>query len=127
MSNDSIPDNGNKGKIATLNQGQIDCLRFVHAGLASKEIARLLNISPHTVDARLKSACGKLGTKSRFQAASILAECCPDASDVPASSPDTKLAYEDWVLPGGAYLAAKEASAVQGGANGRETLWARGW
>src|SRR3546814_19249781 len=95
MSNDSIPDNGNKGKIATLNQGQIDCLRFVHAGLASKEIARLLNISPHTVDARLKSACGKLGTKSRFQAASILAECCPDASDVTASSPDPTLAYED--------------------------------
>src|SRR3546814_12092677 len=90
MSNDSIPDNGNKGKIATLNQGQIDCLRFVHAGLASKEIARLLNISPHTVDARLKSACGKLGTKSRFQAASILAECCPDASDVTASRPEER-------------------------------------
>src|SRR3546814_18812442 len=98
MSNDSIPDNGNKGKIATLNQGQIDCLRFVHAGLASKEIARLLNISPHTVDARLKSACGKLGTKSRFQAASILAACCPYASHVQASSPDTKCENQDGVL-----------------------------
>src|SRR3546814_11198434 len=104
MSNDSIPDNGNKGKIATLNQGQIDCLRFVHAGLASKEIARLLNISPHTVDARLKSACGKLGTNSRFQAASILADSCTAASDVTASSPDPKLTYEDWDLPGRASM-----------------------
>src|SRR3546814_17440278 len=110
MSNDSIPDNGNKGKIATLNQGQIDCLRFVHAGLASKEIARLLNISPHTVDARPKSACGKLGTKSRFQAASILAECCPDPPAVTTTSHDTNSAYEDRVLPGGASLTPQEAS-----------------
>ena len=70
----SRADMGKDSGIGSLSAGEIDCLKAVGEGLASKEIARVLGLSPHTVDARLKSACAKLDTKSRFVAAKIWAE-----------------------------------------------------
>ncbi|HMO74442.1 MAG TPA: helix-turn-helix transcriptional regulator [Sphingopyxis sp.] len=80
--------------LAQLTAGEIVCLDAVTAGLASKEIARNLDVSPHTVDARLKSACAKLGTKSRFVAAKILSDCRDREAPSEAGGSDTKLAYE---------------------------------
>jgi len=56
-----------------LNDGQRDCLRLVLAHLNSKEIARELGVSPHTVDQRLRIAMRILGAQSRFEAARIFA------------------------------------------------------
>ncbi len=56
-----------------LNDGQRDCLRLVLAHLTSKEIARELGVSPHTVDQRLRTAMRILDAQSRFEAARILA------------------------------------------------------
>jgi DNA-binding CsgD family transcriptional regulator len=57
-----------------LNEGQKDCLRLVMQHFSSKEIARKLALSPHTVDKRLKLATAILGVSSRVDAARILAE-----------------------------------------------------
>lgn len=55
--------------IENLNDGQRDCLRLVLAHLNSKEIARELGVSPHTVDQRLRTAMRVLNVQSRFEAA----------------------------------------------------------
>ena len=52
-----------------LNDGQRDCLRLVLAHHNSKEIARQLGVSPHTVDQRLRTAMRILDVQSRFEAA----------------------------------------------------------
>lgn len=53
----------------SLSEPQKECLRLVAALRSSKEIARILDISPHTVDQRLKRAQTILGASSRAEAA----------------------------------------------------------
>jgi DNA-binding CsgD family transcriptional regulator len=60
--------------IARLTEGQRDCLRRVLMHMSSKDIARELDISPHTVDQRLRVAIQTLGVASRFEAARLLAQ-----------------------------------------------------
>lgn len=55
--------------MARLTDGQRDCLRLVLAHHNSKEIARELGVSPHTVDQRLRIAMRVLDVQSRFEAA----------------------------------------------------------
>ncbi|WP_417594552.1 helix-turn-helix transcriptional regulator [Parasphingorhabdus sp.] len=52
-----------------LSDGQRDCLRLVLAHHNSKEIARQLGVSPHTVDQRLRTSMRILNVQSRFEAA----------------------------------------------------------
>jgi DNA-binding CsgD family transcriptional regulator len=69
--------------IELLTPGQKACLRLVMQHLSSKEIARELGISPHTVDMRIKRANAALGVSTRFEAARAL------ASDERVSDPST--------------------------------------
>lgn len=59
--------------VSLLTEGQKACLRLVMHHMGSKDIARVLDISPHTVDARLKAAMKILGVTGRVEAAQILA------------------------------------------------------
>jgi DNA-binding CsgD family transcriptional regulator len=61
-------------RVARLTTGQLDCLRLVDRLLSSKEIAAELNISPHTVDQRIRQALATLGVERRNQAARIVAQ-----------------------------------------------------
>ncbi len=61
-------------KVARLTPGQLDCLRLVDQLLSSKEIANELQISPHTVDQRIRQALAILGVERRTQAARIVAQ-----------------------------------------------------
>jgi len=63
-------------RIARLSSGQLDCLRLVNAHHSSKEIAAELQISPHTVDQRVRGALHILGVERRSQAARLVAEHC---------------------------------------------------
>ncbi|MDB5686576.1 MAG: LuxR family transcriptional regulator, partial [Rhizorhabdus sp.] len=54
--------------IAKLSEGQRACLRRVLMHMSSKDIARELDISPHTVDQRLRVAIQTLGAANRFEA-----------------------------------------------------------
>ncbi|QPQ54290.1 helix-turn-helix transcriptional regulator [Allosphingosinicella flava] len=56
-----------------LTDGQKACLRMVYRHMSSKDIARSLGISPHTVDQRLRIAMHTLGVCSRIEAARLLA------------------------------------------------------
>lgn len=102
MSQDNSPKRLVSTGLETLSPGEIACLDGVFSGLASKEIARKLAISPHTVDARLKAACRKLNTKSRFVAAKMLADARACAPILRANASDTSLVYEILDLPSGA-------------------------
>jgi DNA-binding CsgD family transcriptional regulator len=61
-------------RVARLTPGQLDCLRLVDQLLSSKEIATELQISPHTVDQRIRQALATLGVERRNQAARIVAQ-----------------------------------------------------
>jgi DNA-binding CsgD family transcriptional regulator len=63
-----------KARIARLTAGQLDCLRLVDQHLSSKEIANELDISPHTVDQRVRLALHILGVERRTQAARLVAQ-----------------------------------------------------
>lgn len=65
-----------------LTEGQKICLRLVDEHHTSKEIARILGISPFTVDQRLDAARRKLKADSRREAAKIFG-----ALDVNISQP----------------------------------------
>ena len=71
------PDDGQgaiEERLAKLTRGQLDCLLLVDQHLSSKEISAELNISPHTVDQRIRQALGILGVERRTQAARIVAQ-----------------------------------------------------
>ena len=59
--------------IELLSQAQIDCLLLAHQQLTSKQIARRLGISPHTVDQRIRRAVKILYCERRADAARLLA------------------------------------------------------
>lgn len=60
--------------VVKLSEGQRACLRRVLMHMSSKDIARELDISPHTVDQRLRVAIQTLGAANRFEAARMLAQ-----------------------------------------------------
>jgi DNA-binding CsgD family transcriptional regulator len=60
--------------VATLTDGQRDCLRLVYKHMTSKDIARILGVSPHTVDMRLRTAMKNLSVGSRIEAARLLVQ-----------------------------------------------------
>jgi len=59
-------------ELAQLTDGQRDCLRLVFQHMTSKDIARILEVSPHTVDMRLRTAMRTLAVGSRIEAARLL-------------------------------------------------------
>ncbi|MEY2882969.1 MAG: hypothetical protein RL490_693, partial [Pseudomonadota bacterium] len=61
-------------RVAQLTEGQRDCLRLVYNHMTSKDIARVLGVSPHTVDMRLRTAMKTLNVDSRIDAARLLAQ-----------------------------------------------------
>lgn len=60
-------------QVARLTSGQLECLRLADQHLNSKEIAAKLNISPHTVDQRMRQVLHILGVGRRSEAVRIVA------------------------------------------------------
>jgi DNA-binding CsgD family transcriptional regulator len=81
--------------IDKLTEGQKDCLRLVKLHLSSKEIARELGISPHTVDQRLKRAGTILEATTRFEAARMLS--AREGSAFFEARPATQAPYQSLV------------------------------
>lgn len=59
--------------ISLLSAAQIETLRYVYEHKNSKQIARVMGVSPHTVDERVRRALKKLNVSNRIEAARILA------------------------------------------------------
>ena len=70
-------------RVALLTDKQRACLRLVWRHRESKEIARELGISPHSVDGRIKTAMRRLGVEDRYEAARLLAEAETGGTDQP--------------------------------------------
>lgn len=86
--------------LAKVTEGQRACLRMVLLHMSSKDIARSLGISRHTVDQRLKLAMKTLGAASRVEAARTLAamegadeyqRLTYQASDIESAGPRSSL------------------------------------
>lgn len=58
--------------MAELSVRQYECLSRAGQGMSSKEIGRLLGISPSTVNNHIHTAVTKLHAKNRWQAAQLL-------------------------------------------------------
>ena len=78
-------------RVAKLSRGQLDCLSLVDQHLSSKEIAAELNISPHTVDQRIRFALQVLGVERRSQAARIVGRYCEPYQRLIHQSPHIEL------------------------------------
>ena len=96
------PDDAMAKRVAKLTRGQLDCLRLVDQHLSSKEIAAELNISPHTVDQRIRQALHTLGVDRRTQAARIVAQ---------HSGPYQRLIHQSPYIPAAAGSDQPEAAA----------------
>jgi DNA-binding CsgD family transcriptional regulator len=83
-------------RVAKLTSGQLDCLRLVDQHLSSKEIAVELDISPHTVDQRIRQALSILGVERRTQAARIVAQ-----QTGPYEGSYQRLIHQSPYIPGG--------------------------
>jgi DNA-binding CsgD family transcriptional regulator len=59
-------------RVKLLTDGERACLRRVYAHMTSKDIARDLGLSNHTVDMRLRTAIKKLEVGNRVEAARLL-------------------------------------------------------
>lgn len=59
-------------RAADLSQRQYACLVRAGEGMSSKEIGRLLGISPSTVDNHIHAAITKLNARNRWHAAQLL-------------------------------------------------------
>lgn len=112
-----------------LTDGQRDCLRLVYNHMTSKDIARSLGVSPHTVDMRLRTAMKVLGVATRIDAARLLMQdehgpdvlpALPlldnDAGDAGADQPYQSLIYGPSDMVSGAESAIFSASASAAGA-----------
>ncbi|WP_439534909.1 helix-turn-helix transcriptional regulator [Polymorphobacter sp.] len=98
--------------VAQLTDGQRDCLRLVFNHLTSKDIARILGVSPHTVDMRLRTSMKVLGVTSRIEAARLLMQeesgldVAPEAyQPLIYQSPDMENAPENGIVGSPASLA----------------------
>lgn len=66
------PDSPRNQRVTLLTDAERDCLRLVFQHMTSKDIARQLGVSPHTVDMRLRQAIRKLEVTNRIEAARAL-------------------------------------------------------
>lgn len=64
----------NKPTILTLTKRQHECATLVLEGYNTKEVARILELSPRTVECYLDSLREKLGAKNRLHLSSLLKE-----------------------------------------------------
>jgi len=70
----SIPVQGDPDTyLSLLSAAQIETLRHVFEHKNSKEIARIMDVSPHTVDERVRRSLKKLNAPNRIEAAKLLA------------------------------------------------------
>lgn len=82
-----------------LSAVQIETLRLVYAHKNSKEIARIMGVSSHTVDERIRTSIRKLGVDSRTKAAILVAEHLDAKTYQPLSYQPSVIGFEEGIEP----------------------------
>ena len=85
--------------VSRLTEKQKQCLRLVAQNMNSKQIARVLGISEHTVDQRIRQSLRVLDVSDRFQAARMLSGVEAPASYQPLIHQSPTLADADDTAP----------------------------
>jgi DNA-binding CsgD family transcriptional regulator len=80
-------------RVVRLSEGQRECLRMVYRHMETKEIARVLGISPDGVTQRIKTAMRILDVNRRRDAALILHEAEANESYPPLVYPPRDIAF----------------------------------
>jgi DNA-binding CsgD family transcriptional regulator len=80
--------------VTRLSAVQIETLRLVYAHKNSKEIARIMGVSSHTVDERIRTSIRKLGVDSRTKAAILVAETLDPNTYQPLSYQPSVIGFE---------------------------------
>jgi DNA-binding CsgD family transcriptional regulator len=101
-----------ESKLTGLSEGQKAALALVAQYKSSKQIARTLGISPHTVDQRMKRVQAILGVSSRFEAARLFTAAIAPTSDQPATTWGD-LIYHPSDIPIGTISTEADLSAVE--------------
>lgn len=87
-------------RISLLTRRERECLRLVLEIQSSKQIARRLGISQTSVDTHVRRARDKLGVRSRYDAARLLAlwESGPSLISTIEAQPDPRASWpgQDW-------------------------------
>ena len=104
----------NTDPVARLSEGQRECLRMVYRHMETKEIARVLGLSPDGVTQRIKTAMRILGVDRRRDAALILAEAEGTEAYPPLVHPPRDIA----IAPEPATFAASTEGGWQSGSSG---------
>jgi len=117
MTGDASQGEGQDALLARLTASERRCLELVDQGLQSKEIARVLDRSPNSIDTWLRSAALKLGVRDRYQAAKMLANAgkSPEIGDV---TPLSILRSQDSRIPVPSVSGDRDASAEEGNGSG---------
>jgi DNA-binding CsgD family transcriptional regulator len=109
----SGPDMEIETKLTGLSEGQKAALALVAQYKSSKQIARTLGISPHTVDQRMKRVQAILGVSSRFEAARLFTASIAPTSEQPGTTWGD-LIYHPSDIPNDASSTETELSAAEG-------------
>lgn len=87
-------------RISKLSEGQRECLRMVYGHMETKEIARVLGLSPDGVAQRIKTAMRILGVNRRRDAARIVVEAEGAQPPTPGASTGGRRPDHELVRPG---------------------------
>lgn len=101
-------------RVERLTDKQRECLRLVYRHMETKEIARVLSLSPDGVTQRIKSAMKTLGVDRRRDAARILAE----AEGLGSYPPQVYSSRDIAITPHPAISAASTEDGRQSGSSG---------
>lgn len=106
-------------RVARLTPGQRECLQLVNDHATSKEIARQLGISRHTVDMRLRGAIQTLGVSSRREAAIVFRAATQAEPDINPYQPSS---YQASHVDGDASPSPEAVQELTPGRHGEEPL-----
>lgn len=102
-------------KVSGLSGKQKDCLRLVAQNMNSKQIARELRISEHTVDQRIRQALRVLEVPDRFHAARTL------------TSAEGRPAYQPLIYQTNALADSSDSAIPEPAAETRKGRWLASW
>ena len=96
---DETGQGNNLSEIRPLSERQRSCLLLVAQGKTSKEIGRLLSLSPSTVDSHIRIAIERLGSRDRMSAARQVFFDMNAKNAVLNSVSEPIISRSMWVLP----------------------------
>lgn len=104
-------------KILGLSEQQKACLRLVHQGLRTKEIAPIVQLAPASIDTYIRQAMIQLGTRDRREAARILVQSEADGGhsvDAPVGAPAASEHHDSKAAIAPAALSERFVSELEG-------------